>query len=229
MVIECVSDVELAGILVVESGEKLVNVRDYSREIVIEVEDESRNLQGLGDDECFVRESVAIMLSRVQSLLPRGLRLKIIDGFRSISTQKKIYSQVFNEIREKNSRWTDKQIEEEADKWVANPIKTIPPHTTGGAVDLTMIDENLKELDFGTSPNSISAESATEISNISDGAKKNRQLMIELMSKVGFVNYPLEWWHWSYGDREWAYRKGVRSIYGSLENLTKFEQEVKND
>ena len=24
------------------------------------------------------------------------------------------------------------------------------------------------------------------------------------MKKAGFVNYPPEWWHWSYGDRYWA-------------------------
>ena len=24
------------------------------------------------------------------------------------------------------------------------------------------------------------------------------------MTSAGFVNFPAEWWHWSYGDREWA-------------------------
>jgi D-alanyl-D-alanine dipeptidase len=24
------------------------------------------------------------------------------------------------------------------------------------------------------------------------------------LSAAGFVNYPTEWWHWSYGDRYWA-------------------------
>ncbi|WP_326954540.1 M15 family metallopeptidase [Amycolatopsis sp. NBC_01286] len=29
-------------------------------------------------------------------------------------------------------------------------------------------------------------------------------LLIGAMSAGGFVNYPSEWWHWSYGDRYWA-------------------------
>ena len=36
----------------------------------------------------------------------------------------------------------------------------------------------------------------------------NRALLIELMSAAGFVNYGTEWWHWSYGDRYWAYNRG---------------------
>jgi len=25
------------------------------------------------------------------------------------------------------------------------------------------------------------------------------------MKKEGFINYPTEWWHYSYGDKYWAY------------------------
>ena len=38
-------------------------------------------------------------------------------------------------------------------------------------------------------------------------AQKNRKIMSEVLTKVGFVNYPTEYWHWSYGDRYWAYHK----------------------
>jgi D-alanyl-D-alanine dipeptidase len=37
------------------------------------------------------------------------------------------------------------------------------------------------------------------------------------MTGAGFVNYPYEWWHYSYGDRYWAFVKGTRpAIYGGL-------------
>ena len=42
-----------------------------------------------------------------------------------------------------------------------------------------------------------------------------RELLINIMTKVGFVNYPLEWWHWSYGDRYWAAVNKTESIYGA--------------
>lgn len=57
----------------------------------------------------------------------------------------------------------------------------------------------------------------TNSSNISKTARQNRQLMIEVLEKEGFVNYPAEWWHWSYGDRYWAFvKKEPFAFYESI-------------
>jgi len=35
------------------------------------------------------------------------------------------------------------------------------------------------------------------------------------MEGAGFVNYPTEWWHWSYGDRDWTFVVGApQARYG---------------
>jgi D-alanyl-D-alanine dipeptidase len=39
-------------------------------------------------------------------------------------------------------------------------------------------------------------------------ARTNRNTLIAAMTATGFVNYPSEWWHWSYGDRYWAFVTG---------------------
>ena len=36
------------------------------------------------------------------------------------------------------------------------------------------------------------------------------------MHGAGFVNYPHEWWHWSYGDRFWGCMTGRAAIYDSV-------------
>ncbi len=37
-----------------------------------------------------------------------------------------------------------------------------------------------------------------------------------VLGAAGLVNYPTEWWHWSYGDRYWAMATGAPgAIYGS--------------
>ena len=37
------------------------------------------------------------------------------------------------------------------------------------------------------------------------------------LATEGFVNYPTEYWHWSYGDRYWAYVKGeAQTIYDAV-------------
>jgi hypothetical protein len=34
---------------------------------------------------------------------------------------------------------------------------------------------------------------------------------------AGFVNYPPEWWHWSFGDKYWAYMTGKGARYEALD------------
>ena len=37
---------------------------------------------------------------------------------------------------------------------------------------------------------------------------------------AGLVNYPTEWWHWSYGERYWAFSAGAdHAVYGPIEAL----------
>lgn len=211
-----VSDFFLMNITVKECNEKLVSLRDYSKDIIIKIDSFSKRYEKLKDEECLVRETVAIMLSQAQSILPNGYYIKIFDGFRSLKTQEKIYEMVKKELKENHPSWTKKKIILETDKWVANP-KTIPPHSTGGAVDVTIVNEKQEEIVMGTKLNSISRKSITYSKEISNKEKKNRNILIKAMKKVGFTNYPAEWWHWSYGDRMWAYYKKKR--FGIYEGI----------
>tara|TARA_Y100000310_G_C20486350_1_gene717048 strand:+ start:276 stop:929 length:654 start_codon:yes stop_codon:yes gene_type:complete len=210
-----ISDEEIMTIPIEDNGEQLVNLRDYNKDIIIDIEEESKSAQKLPEDTCFVRENVAVMISKAQSLLPPNTKLKIIDGFRPMEAQKKIYAQVFEEIKTRNQNFSDKEVEKETDKIVANP-KIVPFHTTGGAVDLTLADASGNELDLGIPVNSISDKSFTDASDLSKEARKNRDLLIKTMKDAGFVNYPLEFWHWSHGDRYWAAEHKTTSIYRGL-------------
>lgn len=61
------------------------------------------------------------------------------------------------------------------------------------------------------------ALSVTNSTKISIEAQENRKIMNAVLSKVGFVNYATEYWHWSYGDRYWAYYKDEPyALYGSV-------------
>ena len=59
--------------------------------------------------------------------------------------------------------------------------------------------------------------SRTDSQKISPEAQTNRKIMGDVLTKVGFVNYPTEYWHWSYGDRYWAYhKKEPYALYRSI-------------
>lgn len=212
-----VTDMELSRINVAECGEKLVNIADVDSQIVIDMEEVSKSELSLRDNVCYVRKSVADRLKNVRLSLPNNLTLKLVDGYRPLSAQRKIYNQVFNEIKVKNRRFSHSRLVKETDKFVGNPDKIIPPHTTGGALDLTLVDKKGKELDMGAKINSISKNARTCSPDISKKASANRSILIKHMQIFGFVNYPLEWWHWSYGDNYWAAVNRTKAKYGALD------------
>lgn len=57
-------------------------------------------------------------------------------------------------------------------------------------------------------------DSKTYCKKLPSYLQKNRQILIEVMTKAGFVNYQREFWHWTYGDYRWAKTKRKkRAIY----------------
>jgi len=104
----------------------------------------------------------------------------------------------------------EEQLRKETFKRVFPPADTAP-HATGGAIDLAIAG-----LDMGTGYAEFSELMYTNAKGLSMKQRQNRKLLIDAMEKSGFANYPGEWWHFSYGDREWVAYKGLRipAIYG---------------
>jgi zinc D-Ala-D-Ala dipeptidase len=60
----------------------------------------------------------------------------------------------------------------------------------------------------------------TKVVGLTLEQKQRREILRSAMRLAGFVNYPLEWWHFSFGDRMWAAYAGTRrAIYGLAEEL----------
>lgn len=104
-----------------------------------------------------------------------------------------------------------------------NPL-TPPPHSTGAAVDLTLADTHGAPLAMGgeiddigaiSEPDYYSAQSVEEPGSREGQWHRNRQLLAYVMAAAGFAQHPHEWWHFSYGDQLWAWRKNeTRACYG---------------
>ena len=115
--------------------------------------------------------------------------------------------------------WDGPRCHVEASKFVAPP--EVAPHQTGGAVDLTLCHDNGVELDLGTAVNaSPEDERRPLLHRVPAHHAAARELRGELgrvLTAVGLVNYPTEWWHWSYGDRYWAHSLGRdRTLYAPI-------------
>jgi len=206
------SDHHQLKIKVIECNEHLVDVRKYCNDITLRIYPEMK------ENTFYLRKRVIEMLNKADSLLPKGYKILLLDAYRPLEIQEKFFKDFCIELKNKHPNFNDAKIRKEASKFVAPPdVKILPPHSTGGAVDITIIDKYGNEIDMGTKPDDLNFKAYTYCREISRAAKHNRKILIRVMRRAGFVNYPREWWHWSYGDKCWAAVKKINSIYGIVD------------
>lgn len=208
------SDPKVAAVPVSESGERLVDVRRDGSLLV------DTRKQDPADAFAYLREGVLERLIKAQATLPQGLRLLFVEGYRPPSLQREYFEEYSGQLRAANPGWSAEQIHSAASRYVSPP--DIAPHSAGAAVDLTLADAEGQELDLGTRMNADPEESEgacyTHAANISEEARANRKLLGAVLTAAGLVNYPTEWWHWSFGDRYWALITGeAAALYGPKE------------
>lgn len=170
--------------------------------------------------DCLLRKSVYERLVLAASYLPEGMKLRIWDAWRPFALQRELYeSYAAQLIREFNLEGlSEREKETRIATYVSLPVEDAdfpPVHTTGGAVDVTLIDEKGQELDMGTAFDEFSE--ATETAFFENGSnpvvRDNRRLLYHVMKKAGFTNLPSEWWHYDFGERFWAFYKEQPAKY----------------
>ena len=182
--------------------------------------------------ECFVRKEVFERLKTAQANLPDGYRLRIWDAWRPLELQKELYEFYRQSIIETFGLTSLPDTEKDAfiSKYIAIPSENpdMPPaHTTGGAVDLTLIDEIGNELDMGTGFDDFSEKAETDYFEKQefDGTdvQKNRRILKKAMEDAGFTNLPSEWWHYDFGNRNHALYSKKEAIYKGVFNIDELE------
>ncbi len=187
-----------------ENGEPLVDVEQFG--LLAEPVYFSRELSS--DRRVPLRRGVVERLVAVQSKLG-GRKLKIWDGFRPRPVQKLLFDEFHSRLVAEHPEWTEERLRQEAGMFVVDPGVSgrIPPHATGGAVDLTIVDASGQELDMGTGFDHFGPEAAPhyfETENASATVRDNRRLLRETLEAAGFRSHEHEWWHFDYGTQLWA-------------------------
>ncbi|MHB1001554.1 MAG: methyltransferase domain-containing protein [Armatimonadota bacterium] len=197
-----------------DTGEQILNISETAPEIMVR------------DEPMFARETIIRMLQKAQSLLPEGHRLIMKTACRSLEYQRTMYTGFYQSLKEQHPDWPASQLRRETNKFLAPPDAKHPPgHTTGGAVDVSIIGPDGQELDMVSTikgDEDVMSTLYTYTKKVSPRVAKNRQILIDAMSAAGFSNYPGEWWHWSYGDSAWAVRVGApNAFYGAVDYCTR--------
>jgi len=166
----------------------------------------------------WVRHSVAQMLETAQRRLPEGVHLELLEGYRPLRIQRRLFAAAYRHLRSRHPRWTPTQLREAANVLVADPSVAPAPHSTGGAVDVMLVDAEGRRLDMNSPLPHSELSAPTECAGLSAEARANRALLVEALAGAGLTNYAGEWWHWSYGEPGWAARTGApHAIYGPVE------------
>jgi D-alanyl-D-alanine dipeptidase len=91
--------------------------------------------------------------------------------------------------------------------YLANPVRG-SIHSYGMALDLTILDEQGRELDMGTGFDDMTdlshpalEEGFVACGQLTEQQVANRRLLREAMFQAGFVGINTEWWHFDCGDR----------------------------
>lgn len=162
----------------------LVNVRSVNPTIRVELRYATENncvgkkLYECDPTTCYVLRCVAERLDAVQrELQPMGLGLKVWDGLRTMKAQRKLWEMCPDE------------------RYVANP-KNGGRHTRGTTVDLTLVrlDDGC-EVEMPTEFDECSVKAHRDCMDVSPEARRNRQLLEDVMTRHGFEGLPTEWWH----------------------------------
>ena len=142
-----------------------------------------------------VRKRVAALLENAQRALPPHFEIKVTSGFRSEAEQLALREKFGNKQR----------------------VAADSGHSFGGAVDVILFYCG-NEVDCGDSYLEFTANTPTWSNTLSRSQKRNRFILYNAMTRTGFVNYPLEWWHFCYGDKMYAaYKFEKKAFYGKAE------------
>ncbi|GAA4714452.1 M15 family metallopeptidase [Nocardioides conyzicola] len=196
------SDERVRSVPVVESGEPLVRL--------------PRSLSPAG---ALVRAGLANRLMAADLQLPWVVQLRVVEGFRPVEQQRAIIASYAEQVRLHHPGADDAELARLTSRFVS-PVD-VAPHVAGAAVDLTLVDACGDELDLGTPIDATPEDSDGRCYFAADGigadARAHRELLATVLAGHGLVNYPTEWWHWSFGDRYWALTTGARhALYGPV-------------
>lgn len=138
-------------------------------------------------------------------------------SYRHPEVQKLYFDNRLKEIKQAFPEASPEHHRAEAHLLSASP--DVAGHPTGGAIDVTILSGDT-ELDMGTEIADFT--DVKRIQTFTDGLteeqRANRMLLREILMQHDFAPFDGEWWHFSYGDREWAayYNKSV-AIYDQID------------
>lgn len=175
--------------------------------------------------ENWLRPEVVERLTQAASWLrdEHGIGLLVWDGWRPAELQR----QLWHDYRKQLAAITGLEgaaLDERTREFVSPPggAGEMPPHATGGAVDLTLCSRTGEGLDMGGGFDELSDRSSPDYYERGDLSaeettyRDRRRLLSHAMELWGFRRLPTEWWHFEYGTENWANWTGNMRLFDAV-------------
>lgn len=185
----------------------------------------------------YVRASILQALLQAQSHLQQqkpGWQIQIFDAYRPIAVQQFMVDYTYEQLL--HDWWQDHPttkktppketlLQQVYQFWAApsHDPATPPPHSTGAAIDITLVNEQRQVVDMGSDIDELSERSyPNHFVDKPEGTvfHQHRIILSEVMQSAGFRQHPNEWWHFSLGDQLWAWLGDTEQVvarYGRAE------------
>jgi D-alanyl-D-alanine dipeptidase len=171
--------------IAVDENQLMIDLAVYIPGIVLDIRYATANnftgQQVYDTAAAFLRKPVAEALLRAQlELRSKGLGLKVFDAYRPYRATLKFFRV-----------YPDKSFV--AAPWLGSR------HNRGAAVDLTLIDlSSGQELLMPTLFDDFTERASPSYMDLPEEAIRNREKLINIMSKHGFSVFHTEWWHYDF-------------------------------
>ena len=127
-----ISDPRVTSTPVIDNGDPLVDLRGLARVRIDTRKSDVSNAWHLA------RRGLADRLAAAALALPDGLDLLIVEAYRSPARQLHYWNHYCAQLHDHYPDLSPELLYDLASRWVAPP--DVAPHSTGGAVDLTLCD-----------------------------------------------------------------------------------------
>lgn len=166
-----------------------------------------------------IRKSVYERMKAAQKHLPDNYCFMLYEAYRPLARQVALWNEADALLRKQYPDANEQEIRELTETFVADPFNGIGSgHQACCAIDISLCDGNGREYDMGCECQEFCDFTATASKGLSAEAIKNRMILKDALEKENLINYPAEWWHFSYGDHQWAYLLGkTEAFYGPLD------------
>jgi D-alanyl-D-alanine dipeptidase len=188
---------ELCSVQTIDTGDDLIEMQAPAKSLLpIELSDVPHP---------FVRQEVwnrLVKAAKTLQAIDSDYVLRIWYAYRPLSIQTAWFNEQYTKLRKKFPLLSEFEIMDKAHLLVAVP--DVAGHPTGAALDLT-ISKNGKDLHMGCAYLDFDSGLAPVFCDeISENQMTNRMLLRKVMIENEFAPFNGEWWHFSYGDKEWA-------------------------